>query len=144
MENSTKALLIAGSVLVAIVIIAIGINILSSTSGVTNQVGDVSNTMATSVFNSQFTPYLGNSVSGTQARSLVQKIMASNSNSSYTISVWDQSVSGNDHTDPQALYNSINNTSRYKIEINTGCGLGAKNGYYSNGYICCIKFTKVS
>lgn len=144
MENSTKALIIAGSVLIAIVLIAIGINILGSTADVTEQVNSVSDTMATSVFNSQFTPYLGDSVSGTQARSLVQKIMANNSSSSYKIHVWSTDVSGNNHTEPQDLYDWLKKSSTYKIFVNTGCSQGARNGYYSNGFLCCIKFDKIS
>ena len=59
MENATKALLLAASVLIVIVLIAIGIKILGSAQGVTNSVEGVSQTMEISIFNSQFTKYEG-------------------------------------------------------------------------------------
>lgn len=87
MENATKALLIAGSVLIAIVLIAVGIKILSSTQGVTNSVEEVSDSMSKSVFNSQFTDYDGTQT-GAQVRALLNKIVATYRNgSSHTVSV---------------------------------------------------------
>lgn len=88
MENATKALLIAGSVLIAIVLIAVGIKILGSTSGVTEQVGQVSNSLETSIFNSQYTQY-----EGTQKRSAIRAlyrlVQQNNSkNSNRQIEIW--------------------------------------------------------
>lgn len=77
MENATKALLIAGSVLIAIVLIAVGLKILNSTSGVTKQVETVSTTMEVSIFNSQFTKYEG-AQKGTAVNSLIRLITQNN------------------------------------------------------------------
>lgn len=74
LENATKALLIAAAVLIAIVLIAVGIKILSSTQGVTNSVGEVSDVMSKSVFNSQFTDYEG-SQTGVQVKTLLNKVL---------------------------------------------------------------------
>lgn len=73
MENATKALLIAGSVLIAIVLIAVGIKILGSTSGVTDEVDQVSKSMETTMFNSQFTQYEGRQ-KGSAVKTLLTKI----------------------------------------------------------------------
>lgn len=43
MENATKALLIAAAVLIAIVLIALGVRLLSSASDSSSQAGNVSN-----------------------------------------------------------------------------------------------------
>lgn len=75
MENATKALLIAGAVLIAIVLIAVGIKILGSTQGVTNSVDGVSDAMSKSVFNSQFTDYEGTQ-SGAEVKALLNKVAA--------------------------------------------------------------------
>lgn len=147
MENATKALLIAASVLIAIVLIAVGINILSSTSGVTNQVDSVSQSMAQSIFNSQFTPYLGNSVSGTQAKALVQKILANNTNSDNIVNVNFYPSSGTSYAhktssaDLQTIVNQISTSGRYKITPTTGCSLS--NDGYKNGYLACINIKEV-
>lgn len=72
MENATKALLIAGSVLIAIVLIAVGIKILGSTSGTVNQVESVSNAMEKSIFNSQYTQFEG-AQKGTAVKKLINQ-----------------------------------------------------------------------
>ncbi len=87
MENATKALLIAGSVLIAIVLIAVGLKILNSTSGVTEQVESVSTTMEVSMFNSQYTQYEGN-IKGTQLKFLLQKVLMNNKNSNKNIMIY--------------------------------------------------------
>ena len=79
MENATKALIIAGSVLIAIVLIAIGIKILSSTSNVTKQVDDTSKALEISVFNSQFLQYEGEQ-NKSQIRALLNLIRQVNTN----------------------------------------------------------------
>ena len=77
MENATKALLIAGSVLIAIVLIAVGIRILGSAEGVTNSVEGVSQTMEISIFNSQFTKYEGRQ-KHTAVKQLINTIILNN------------------------------------------------------------------
>ena len=85
MENATKALLIAGSVLVAILLIAMGLRIFNSTSGTTEQSQKVMDTTAITTFNSQFDAgfsvsskgTMSRKVTGVQANALIQKVNAS-------------------------------------------------------------------
>ena len=106
MENATKALLIAASVLIVIVLIAVGIKILSSASGVTNEVGKVSEAMEASIFNSQFINYEGIQT-GTQLKELLNKVSV----------------------------NNRKNSSNYrKINISVISGDGLVKGLYSNSY----------
>lgn len=81
MENATKALIIAASVLIVIVLIAVGIKILGSTQGVSNEVDKVSDAMSKSVFNSQFTDYEGTQT-GAQVKALLNKVVSTNRNGS--------------------------------------------------------------
>ena len=78
MENATKALIMAGAILVAILLISTGIIILRSTKGVEEQVGTVSDSMAASVFNAQFTQYIGNNIPAVQVKSLVSMVKVNN------------------------------------------------------------------
>ena len=78
MENATKALLIAGSVLVAILLIAMGVKIFNSTSETTQSSQAVMDTTAITTFNSQFAGYDKLTVSATKVNILKQKVMASN------------------------------------------------------------------
>ena len=78
MENATKALLIAGSVLVAILLIALGLRIFDSTSGVTQSSQATMDATAITTFNTQFTGYLNKQITAMQANALEQKVIASN------------------------------------------------------------------
>ncbi len=72
MENASKALIIAGSILVSIVIITLGVMIVS---GVTDTIQQNSNLSGEEIlaYNSQFTAYEGTK-SGTQVRALCDLI----------------------------------------------------------------------
>ena len=59
MENATKALLIAGSILIAILLIAIGMRVFSSTSGTTDSVESTMSSTEIATFNNKFTQYVG-------------------------------------------------------------------------------------
>lgn len=74
MENATKALLIAASILIAIVLIAVGIKVLSATSGVTDSVDQVSTAMGASVFNSQFEAFEGRQTAA-EVKALISKVL---------------------------------------------------------------------
>lgn len=73
MENASKALIMAGSILIAIMIISLGILVF-------NNMGNSAKNMANmdkqeiSAFNSKITPYLGENVSGSQVNTLIQYI----------------------------------------------------------------------
>ena len=76
MENASKALIIAGAILLAILTISLGILIYNQASGV---VGN--NTMSEvdiQTFNQKFTQYVGEQ-RGSAVRSLIQQVQASNS-----------------------------------------------------------------
>ena len=77
MENASKALIIAGSILIAIMIISLGIVIF-------NRFGDSAKKMANmdkqeiAAFNSKITPYVGDHISGTQVNTLLQYCLSVN------------------------------------------------------------------
>ena len=59
MENASKALLIAGAVLIVIVLISVGMLIVNQASSVTDQAGDSMTGQAIDAFNNQFQNYAG-------------------------------------------------------------------------------------
>lgn len=77
MENASKALLIAGAILIVIILISVGMLIVNSTRDITDQAGDMASTQATQAFNAQFTKYNG-SQKGTAVKSLYETVRASN------------------------------------------------------------------
>ena len=76
MENASKALIIAGAILLAILIISLGIMIYNQASGVVNN-----NSMSEvdiSSFNTRFTQYQGENIRGAQVNSLLEQIRNNN------------------------------------------------------------------
>ncbi len=75
MENASKALIIAGAILLAILIISLGILIYNQASSVVNE--NTMDSVEVSQFNTQFTQYEGTK-SGSTVRSLAQAVLSSN------------------------------------------------------------------
>lgn len=78
MENATKALIIAGAVLISILLIGIGMMVFNAANDPINQAQKSSEAQAIQMFNDQFTPYLGSGVSAQQAKSIISAVNASN------------------------------------------------------------------
>jgi len=75
MENASKALIIAGAILLSILIIAIGMYIYTSSQAtIQNSMTDM-NTQEIQAFNSNFTAYEGKQT-GSQVKALIQKLVA--------------------------------------------------------------------
>ena len=76
MENASKALIIAGAILLAILIIGLGVFIYRQAAGVIDT--GTMDQLAVNQFNAQFEPYLNNNVSGSNVKQLVKTIVSSN------------------------------------------------------------------
>lgn len=78
MENATKALMIAGAVLIAIMVISVGMMIFSSgNEAITGSLGQV-NQLEIDQFNSKFLAYEG-PIKGSRVKSLISDVITSNS-----------------------------------------------------------------
>jgi len=80
MENASKALIIAGAILLAIVIISLGLVVVNNTRSVTDNAN--LNAQEIETFNNKFIAYEGTNVSAAKVKSLIQAAIASNSTSS--------------------------------------------------------------
>ena len=78
MENASKALLIAGAILLSILIIAIGMSIYNSASSTINDSVGAMSTQEKDAFNNQFTSY-ENAQTGSKVKALIGVLIA-NSN----------------------------------------------------------------
>lgn len=78
MENASKALIIAGAILLAILIIGLGIIIYNQAALIINN--NSMNDVEVSTFNAKFTQYQGDFVKGAQVNALLQQVIISNSN----------------------------------------------------------------
>jgi type II secretory pathway pseudopilin PulG len=124
MENASKALLIAGAILVVIVLISVGMLIVNSTQDVTEQAGSTATSQAIQAFNQQFTQYQGTQ-KGSTIKTLYQSYQASNAANSEHPVTW---ATGGSNI---SVMSTVNNSKKYKVQL----------GYGSDGYVNSITVT---
>ena len=76
MENASKALIIAGAILLAILIISLGIMIYNQASGTVNN--NAIDEVDITSFNQKFTQYEGDNIRGAQVDALLDQIRTNN------------------------------------------------------------------
>ena len=76
MESASKALIIAGAILISILIVGLGVIIYNNVSGIATQ--DTMSQQQISAHNSPFTAYFGNSVQGANVRALITAVNSNN------------------------------------------------------------------
>lgn len=81
MENASKALIIAGAILLAILLISLGIMIFSQAQDTVNNSG--MSQAEISAFNSQFIKYEREKVKGSEIKSLINEAISSNSDANH-------------------------------------------------------------
>jgi len=81
MENASKALLIAGSILIVILLIGVGMMIFNSIGSVTSAGQDSMDKTAIQAFNQDFLAYEGSNKTAAEIKSLWRMIQANNINS---------------------------------------------------------------
>ena len=128
MENASKALIIAGAILLSILIIAIGMYIYTSSQAtIQNSMTDM-NTQEIQAFNSNFTTYEGKQT-GSQVKALLQKLIANAK--TYTeepakIPTVLYKTSGNDKTTANTWAGNGNGGKQTNKELNSNAS-GQKN-----------------
>lgn len=127
MENASKALLIAASVLIVILLIAFGMKIFKEGSEPVDEIDAVMSTTEKATFNSKFSAYAGNSKSAVQVKALADTIIANNSANKHEVKI---KVLDNNATSEATTISSYvaDLTGKYNITISE----------YSNGYISLI------
>ena len=107
MENASKALIIAGSILITILVISLGVMVFNNMS---SNVRDNANLdeQERGAFNAQISPYLGQNTSGSQVNVLIQRI----------ISIDNKALSENDPIRRVSIYKD--STSNKIVELKPG------------------------
>lgn len=80
MENASKALIIAGAILISILLIAISMYIYNSAQGTINNAASKMSEQEKSVYNSSVSSYIGTNKKGVDVKSLIDAVIASNNN----------------------------------------------------------------
>lgn len=133
MENASKALIIAGAILIAIVLISVGILIVQGAQSTIDSGISQMNQQEKDVFNAQFRSYEGRQ-SGTQVKALITQIVSSN-NQNYetegkTVSIEFDGISSSSltatspisisETTAEAADEFATSAANLRVNINTG------------------------
>ena len=129
MENASKALIIAGSILIALIVISLGVLIFNKFGGTARQMANMDKEEIL-IFNAELTPYRGEHISGSQVKSLIQLVRSIDQNAKTTndferrVSIYDD-PSGSGSTSKPFVKFETNDT-----DI-TGTGTVQLNKYFT-------------
>lgn len=129
MENASKALIIAGAILLSILLISLGIMIFNQAQTTVQDSGMSQAEIST--FNSKFTKYEGK-IKGSQLKSLIQDINTNNSqdeSSEHQVTISGTGISSPQGKTNQYLTKDIVNTKTYTVTI---------DNYEKNGRVSTI------
>ena len=130
MENASKALIIAGAILLSILIIALGVFVFNQAKGAMGNTGLDDQKAAAN--NQKFEAYEGGAVKGSQVKALIDTVRTNNNSKTNDNDY--QVVSVNSKTeaaDLTSIKNSIQASSSYVVTISAYSNSGATKGYVS-------------
>ena len=117
MENASKALIIAGAILISILLIAVGVYIYQSSMGTVEESVSSMSDQEKQIFNQKFENYAGTNIKGSSVKSLISAVIANNStydgDAAKTVSVNGNNAS----TDLSTTRNNVRNASRYNVTL---------------------------
>ena len=117
MDNASKALIMAGAILIAVALVSLGVYLYQSAA---NSVGDSTAYMdATKVEtqNSKFEKYAGDRVKGPDVKSLIRAVGTFNAND-----IWPDHITiklGTEESTESTLANSVDDRKYYKVQMTT-------------------------
>ena len=106
MDNASKALIMAGAILLAVAIVGLGVYFFSMSEGLTNQAGDSIENLSAELQNSELLKYVGDRVKGTEVQALKRKVDQIGSNWPYDLS--------------DTEWGAMTNNKLYKVEMTVG------------------------
>lgn len=142
MENASKALIIAGAILVSILIVSLGVFIFTNASSKAKEMANLDE-QEVSAFNSKITPYLGKSISGSQVNALIQYVISNDLaciQSGETVKVITITFPKESGTNTIRLEgNKLQGTNVKRVETGANKYYEVQGTYDSNGLITTIK-----
>lgn len=127
MDNASKALIMAGAILIAVMLISLGVLLYNRAADVANDATDTIGNMGAQAFNEQFTQFCGPKVSASTVKTLINKV---------------NSTKGSNHP---VTFVSGGISSLSAVESGTGISYKVTDDptYYDNsGYLTQIKIEK--
>ena len=138
MENASKALIIAGAILISILLIGIGIMVMNSINAPLDQAADEATAQAIRMFNDKFSSYSGQQTAAS-VKSLMTAIQASNganslnrisaSNGAFTNNIGNSILAANsnngglgDYGQISQIQSNVYNQKQYRVTFTYGDG----------------------
>ena len=166
MENASKALLIAGAILICILIIAIGMYIYNSAQGTIQTAASQMGNQEKDMYNATVKKYVGDNKRGSDAKIMIEEIITQNNqnvgesgkfisinavsvdgfdstelnNNCKAANVYEQSTSNNDQA---AVNTASNNMRELKKKISSGKTYSIKEEY-KDGIIYKVTITQIT
>ena len=133
MDNASKALIIAGAVLIAVMLVSLGVLIYNQAKGVVDETSTTMTGLSVSGFNGLFSQYYGSNKTSATLKSLVEQVNSTNRTSEdrqVTLTAPNDVISGN-------------NDGSYKVTAvkNTNFDI-TDTSWDPNGYVQGITITK--
>ena len=142
MENASKALIIAGAILLSILLISLGIMVYNNAKGTINDANLDSESIQ--AFNGKFSQYCGSNKSADDVNALVQAVQANNASKPKTRITITNSAANTDFTGTGSAPSGTSagsytyvfkNTRRYNVTYTTAT---ADSAFNKTGYINAI------
>ena len=138
MENASKALIIAGAILISILLISVAVLIVNSSRNLTDQQQKTVTAMGVDTFNNQFNIFVNPRLSAAQTKELISKVRTNNRTNGSTAALNNVPVATNNTNyliKLTGVYDEANVVSSrtYKVEI---------SNYDDAGYITTISITQ--
>lgn len=141
MENASKALIIAGAILISILLIGVGMMVYQGAIGGVEEGINRMSQQEKDMFNTQFTQYEGEKIKGNNVKALIQNVISSNS-TNQDIEGKLVSIAGDSTFEPKEGALLTNEMSAYRSKINTGATYSVVLEYSDAGLVNKVTITK--
>jgi len=118
MENASKALIIAGAILLSILIISLGIMVYNNAKSTVGEANLDSETAQT--YNSKFIMYAGENVTADKVNSLIAAINSNNATNANIITVTASATTRTGNPSGNMYNYTFNNTTKYDVTYTLG------------------------
>ena len=119
MENASKALIIAGAILISILLISVGIIVMNSMNKPIDQAAGTADSQAVEMFNARFTSYAGAGQKAQSIKSLCTAVVSSNGADSHKITIFykAKSAANFEEMTPNKVQISIDTKHTYDVDL---------------------------